>query len=95
MFPVAWLKLQFWVGDKDFKYVGIYKPLAVDEVPPNIAIEWINVSTKIFSHERYLFEDKENLLENCGKYGVFQTGNRAISTWCGFSLSVIIFLANV
>ena len=51
-------------GDKAFKYVGVKKSFAVDELSFNIIIEGMNFYAKMLSHKNHLFVDKENLFEN-------------------------------
>lgn len=44
--------------------VGVYHPLAVNELPYDISIEGTHVLAEMLAHENDLLMEKENLLEN-------------------------------
>ena len=76
-------------GDSIFKQVGVYHPLAVDELPHDISIEGTHVSAKMLAHESNLFVEKKNLFENYRRYDSTGKGNGAIFTCAGFSVAVL------
>ena len=76
-------------GDNIFKEVGVYQPLAVDELPHDISIEDTHVSAEMLAHESNLFAEKDNLFENCRHYDSTEKGNGAIFTCAGFTVAVV------
>ena len=76
-------------GDSIFKQVGVYQPLAVDELPHDISIEGTHVSAKMLAHESNLFVEKENFFENYRHYYSTEKGNGAIFICAGFSVAVL------
>ena len=76
-------------GDNIFKEVGVYQPLAVDELPHDISIEDTHVSAEMLAHESNLFVEKDNLLENYKHYDSTEKDNGAIFTCAGFSVAVV------
>ena len=83
----------FWSKQIIFRDVcvatGVIQPLAVDQLPPNIYMESIYISTNSLSHESHLFLEKNNLLENYRHYSPSEKGNGAIFTCAGFSVAVL------
>ena len=59
-------------GDKIFKEVGVYQPLAVDELPHDISIEDTHVSAEMLAHESNLFVEKDNLFKNYRHYDLLK-----------------------
>ena len=75
--------------DSVFKDVDMNQALAVEELPLNISIEDVHVSTKILVCESNLFVKRNVSFSNFRNYIESERGNGAIFTCTGFSIAII------
>ena len=75
--------------DSVFKDVDMNQALAVEELPLNISIEDVHVSTKILVCESNLFVKRNVFFSNFRNYIESERGNGAIFTCTGFSIAII------
>ena len=76
-------------GDRVFKDVDVNQALAVDELPFNISIEGVHISTKMLVCESNLFVERNDFFANYRNYTESERGNGAIFTRAGFSIAII------
>ena len=75
--------------DGVFKDVDMNQALVVDELPLNINIEDVHISTKMLVSESNLFIERNDFFANFRNYTEFKRGNSAIFTCSGFSIAII------
>ena len=76
-------------GDMLFKTLGINQPLAFNELPHVVNIEGWNIHTEFFLRYNDIFGYNNNLFEHIRNLDCSQTGNGAIFTCGGLSVSLI------
>ena len=76
-------------GDSVFKDVDMNQALAVEELPLNISIEDVHVSTKMLVCEINLLVKRNDFFANFRNYIESERGNGAIFTCTGFSIAII------
>ena len=75
--------------DGVFKDVDMNQALVVDELPLNINIEDVHISTKMLVSESNLFIERNDFFANFRNYAEIKRGNSAIFTCSGFSIAII------
>ena len=76
-------------GDRIFKSVGINQPLAVDELPLNLAVEGASASVTMLARESSLFSETNEPFKNFRQDSDRDRGSGAIFTCGGFSVATI------
>ena len=76
-------------GDRVFKDFDVNQALAVDELPLNISIEDVHISTKMLVCESNLFVERNDFFANFRNYTESERSNGAIFTCAGFSIAII------
>ena len=69
--------------------VGVYHPLAVNELPYDISIEGTHVLAEMLAHENDLSMENENLLEKYRHCYSTKKGNEAIFTCAGSGMRAV------